>query len=830
MPPARDAAWTHYDYLDLEKDGKELTAGGITVKKAFNSSHDNAWCKPEVKEKMAELKDAEDTSFNTEYDVPEVERKRARRVKALKLVIPIRGQLDRLNTHILVCSYASEVEKRAARKRAEGRGKTVAGNGAATNLDSDSDDDDDASNAPRQTTLMLRTTNKISAEKQDEFDELPHLPRRYRFLPLNYAGANLPSRKHVGGKVMRRVVGRIEDSDAKKVKGKLATYTCDGWNDCQRRHLVVHLIIVDGIAYIVGVEDITDKAKTGALALEGIEKYAKKAEETYGVKIAAVCTDSGSDCASARRQYLVKNPHVIVVPCYAHQLQLVIGDVFKQSEVLAKADKLVQTFVVWARSHSRVIGLLNRFRKEAGQPPLVFVLPGTTRWTSNLAAAKRLLELKESLLALRMAKKKELLTCAGETPAAKKKASAMVDLLGMEWFWEGVETIVSTLEPLAVATNIAQANSCGLDDLFLLFGRLYHQYADIVRNGDPLASSAAASALASLDARFLVLDQDTALVAALLNVFWGQARLGLSDVVEERAGGLYAVIERVYERVMREKAPDVLWDEWDDYSRAKGKYSEDLLALERRRQRAIRNGSTVEPLEVWQSVRPNPLSRLAQHLLVIVPNSAANERVFSAWGDIHTKKRNRLHFDQINNLSRVRTAAHKAHTPVTSRKKRNDGTALLPDAAAFVSLTPAARLATEISAAAYEPYDILSNELDLECTAREWWRELDAEKERERGGNVPVAALGNLTLAEVFAAESGLHAVAGVRAQSSGLWRVGEMAMELERMLFEAAGEEWAVAGEDDEDWMEIVEPSSKRVRVEDERSGDEEAGEGDDA
>ncbi|GAA6045977.1 hypothetical protein JCM8097_005470, partial [Rhodosporidiobolus ruineniae] len=151
-------------------------------------------------------------------------------------------------------------------------------------------------------------------------------------------------------------------------------------------------------------------------------------------------------------------------------------------------------------------------------------------------------------------------------------------------------------------------------------------------------------------------------------------------------------------------------------------YSDELLEVEELRAQAKRQHCCPDPLAAWDLVDEysegeNPLSRLARHLLAIVPNTGANERVFSSWGLIHTKTRNRL--------------GHELFLSSSSRAAAN----------AYNTLVEA---------------DDLIDEDGLEGMFRAWFATLDQEEEDaylEDDG--VVGAPPKLSLAEVFEAKSG---------------------------------------------------------------------------
>lgn len=70
---------------------------------------------------------------------------------------------------------------------------------------------------------------------------------------------------------------------------------------------------------------------------------------------------------------------------------------------------------------------------------------------------------------------------------------------------------------------------------------------------------------------------------------------------------------------------------------------------------------------------PNGVSgliHLAMHVLSIVPNSAATERIFSQFGVIHTKLRNRLDPEKVRKQALVKSNTIAQHGSLQQRKRK----------------------------------------------------------------------------------------------------------------------------------------------------------------
>ncbi|CDR46874.1 hypothetical protein NBRC10512_003677 [Rhodotorula toruloides] len=765
----RNPAWNHF--IKLEED---LSAGGILVEAKYNTIHYKAWCKPEFERRLRALEVQEGVA-GTRGASSLLSSEDARRRKATVLAdmswIPGRPK-ENLAPHVAECKETQSLSSVKPSK---------------------------ADLPDRRITLHFVRRRFTDAEYQEfkrdvlevvvgtntPFSWVDHpLVRRW---VAKWIGAKLPTRNTLTGTLLRRAVDELNVAVGKNVRGKMATLTFDGWNNIKRQHLVAFVLTVDGVSYTVAVEDTSSEKKGGAEAYALLVKHLEAVQAKYGVVVVGVCTDSGSDCAWARGQLLKTMPTIIVVPCYAHQINLVVGDLFKKrngetSMFKTVADEIIKV-VSWFCEHSRAYAMLRNAQKKKGFPRiLALVYPVATRWSSQHACAARLLEVMKPMRTLLIDDRERLLAAGGTGKDAQDKAEGVLKLVADDAFWKRVEGLVSILQPLAVAANIAQATSCRLDQVFLLFGRLFLQYRQVQQREEAsedtslLVSEGATRIISSLESRWIKADQEVFLVAALLNPFFGRTRLPFSAVAHQWAGDtLLSILKRL------STTPGRSTD-------ARGAFADHLLEIEELRQQAERKNASPNPVDVWLvyvgTHGETSIARLALRVLAVVPNTAANERVFSAWSLIHTKTRNRLGHDLVMDAARLR--AHLLdNLPQRSRQKRETAPNGAPSPSPLLSTRAAAAVSSSI--AEIDVDDLLDLDATIENVARSWFRrELEAEEQQFEEED---ALLGSakLTLEDIFKDDKRLEEV---RATVRARWAEGEAAMEAEAAQFESVSAE----------------------------------------
>ena len=87
------------------------------------------------------------------------------------------------------------------------------------------------------------------------------------------------------------------------------------------------------------------------------------------------------------------------LPCFAHQCQLAIGDIFKESPTLKTASiKAIKVAAYFKNANnSYFIGKLRDIQKELYDKYYSIMIPGETRWNSHYFCFKSLVWSKQAL-------------------------------------------------------------------------------------------------------------------------------------------------------------------------------------------------------------------------------------------------------------------------------------------------------------------------------------------------------------------------------------------------------------------------------------------------
>ena len=127
--------------------------------------------------------------------------------------------------------------------------------------------------------------------------------------------------------------------------------------------------------------------------------------------------------------------------------------------------------------------------------------------------------------------------------------------------------IKNFLEPLAIASNITQADSARVDTVLITFAFLYIRYSKLTEAEDTKARDAI---LESIERRWLKTDQDVFIAGILLNPFH-KARPFCAAPFSTVAG-LYNLLHRLWKRFYYQDPPAELYGEYKAYINGTGDF------------------------------------------------------------------------------------------------------------------------------------------------------------------------------------------------------------------------------------------------------------------
>jgi hypothetical protein len=185
--------------------------------------------------------------------------------------------------------------------------------------------------------------------------------------------------------------------------------------------------------------DVSADAKSGEGLLKLVTEDIQWSQSTFGLLIIAVCSDNGGDARKMRRLLLTLMPWLIIVVCWAHQINLIVGDYLGlQIEFLTCVPKALQV-IKWMNNHSRALGIFRREQLQTFRKILSLILPVITLWTAHYLSLSRLLDVEVPMKASWLKYAQEMIDCAGPKADVQQKARDIQGIVEDPQFWKWVK-------------------------------------------------------------------------------------------------------------------------------------------------------------------------------------------------------------------------------------------------------------------------------------------------------------------------------------------------------------------------------------------------------
>jgi hypothetical protein len=155
----------------------------------------------------------------------------------------------------------------------------------------------------------------------------------------------------------------------------------------------------------------------------------------YGVNVIAVCSDDGGDARKMRRLLTMSMPQLIITLCWAHQINLIVGDYLALKSPFLDCVPQALKVIKWMNNHSRALGLFRQEQQFTYQKVLALIFPVVTRWTAHYLSLKRLISLETALKVSWLKYGDIMIASAGSNSRDKAKALKVQRSIEDPLFW-----------------------------------------------------------------------------------------------------------------------------------------------------------------------------------------------------------------------------------------------------------------------------------------------------------------------------------------------------------------------------------------------------------
>lgn len=394
----------------------------------------------------------------------------------------------------------------------------------------------------------------------------------------------------------------------------------DGWTNVRQDKVTNLVLMHNGVAYywcsITNVIERGTAEWNHRVIKERVDDLIERK-----VRVVAFVADNESTMNATFDRLQHNFPFLIRVPCAAHTIQLIVHKLLQQAAFRPTIDTITELMQLFKSDKSK--RTLLKARQMSEGRALAIIKPNDTRWSSMLAAANRLLQLKPFINGI----------------SAKPDA-----------FWSSLSSMSRCLEHFRSATDIIQRDCATLFDVYQQFNALVRSCSVIA---DEFSNTAARAVRNAIKKRWEThVNAKAALATAVLS-FADLAAFPMEQLVEAERfiihfGSEYLAFYNAAEDV--DTAASELTLQLAEFKGRSDRFADLSVNIARVREesyrRCTKEGKALswQPKTVWHlySSAYAALSAVALALLSVSASEAAVERTFSAQGDIHSDKRNRL--------------------------------------------------------------------------------------------------------------------------------------------------------------------------------------------
>ena len=379
-----------------------------------------------------------------------------------------------------------------------------------------------------------------------------------------------------------------------ELNNKTVSMAIDGWSNIHNEPIICASITDLGGKAIISETIDTSGNAHNAEYLEKISNDAIiSAQRKYGVKVGSFVTDNAANMTKMRKKIKNDDCFIISYGCSAHYLNLLAKDLNIDS---------VKAHIVTIMKYFRNCHLPGAWYKQAGGKKLV--MPQDVRWNSLKDCIESYISNWSILLSV----------CEQHKDYILNSIKYKVEDISLK---RNAEDYLQILKPVSKALDIIQGDSCTISECVNIWKNLKEELKDQPRH-----------VIAKVEIREKQAITPIHLLANIIDPRFFGSNL---TAEEEELAMQYCRKELI------EYLPNIL--------NMKNKQKPFKLYLFD--DQVIKN---ISPLTWWNSQNITEMKPLYNAFLTAVSSSAGVERVFSAFGLIHTKLRNRLGVEKAAKL------------------------------------------------------------------------------------------------------------------------------------------------------------------------------------
>ena len=412
-----------------------------------------------------------------------------------------------------------------------------------------------------------------------------------------------PNRREIGGPLLDFIYEEEKEKVSKILEGETVCVGFDGWSNVHNEPIMcVTITITNGDVYLADIIDTSGKPHTAEYLADVTKDSIQKCEEEFKVKVRSVVTDNAANVTKMRR--FIQNDEsldVITYGCSAHILNLLSNDL-----QVSDVKKHVLSVIKYFRNNHYA----NACFRQSGCTKLI--VPSEIRWNTLVDCFQSYIKAWSTLIKI----------CEENRDAIDKTVQQKVSNISLK---RNVEDLLQLLTPISVTLDKVQKNDCTLSESVRAWKELLNLVTEDASKNQ------------------VKIRYDMAITPAHLLAYMLDPREKTPDLdltTEEKESALEFANERYPDSQL---LPLIIKFQAQSSPFQKTLFQQQVT-------------EEVTAYDWWKSQR-NDLNKfnvkvfpIIRQLFTARPSSASVERIFSSFGLVHSKIRNRLGIQKASKL------------------------------------------------------------------------------------------------------------------------------------------------------------------------------------
>ncbi|CAG8684092.1 21272_t:CDS:2, partial [Gigaspora margarita] len=211
----------------------------------------------------------------------------------------------------------------------------------------------------------------------------------------------IPSCQTLGGKLLNNAANKLQTKTLKTIQNaKAIMLTFDGWKNVAKQNILgITCITEEDEVIIYDARDISSEHSTMEATIKLVKDLLIE-DILKDFNIIAIVTDFSSGYAAACHKLRKELLTIIWLPCFAHQANLCIADIFKLSQSFFSAIKQAVVVTTFFNKSLFFTILLKNICNDFKIPYFALTNPCKTRWYSYFNCIRALLKVERALRSL----------------------------------------------------------------------------------------------------------------------------------------------------------------------------------------------------------------------------------------------------------------------------------------------------------------------------------------------------------------------------------------------------------------------------------------------